>query len=119
MPRTVLSSMRWRSCRGVLHRLQLSETLIRIGLSNFSKLALRQNAAGVLDLRALAQGRNVRWATPTSVASQCSVMKSGKNWIVTASGGVLIDAWRVANNSNVTPSLDRPRVDLSERWWGN
>ena len=53
MARTMLSSMWWRRCRGLLHRLQLGETLSCFGLSNFSKLADSQTGVGLRHIRAL------------------------------------------------------------------
>ena len=47
-----------------------------------------------------------KWPTPKSVATQSSFMKVGRDYVITASGGVLLDPWTVIENSIVDPALD-------------
>jgi hypothetical protein len=51
MARTMLSSMRWRSCRGLIHRLQSGETLSCVGLSKLRELTFKPIAGGVVDTK--------------------------------------------------------------------
>ncbi|MEQ8787174.1 MAG: DUF1598 domain-containing protein [Pirellulaceae bacterium] len=65
----------------------------------------------------------ITWHAPKSIATQCSFLRAGREWIVTASGGVDIDPWQVVAKSEVddqvapiraksTPAADAP-------WWWN
>jgi len=38
-----------------------------------------------------------QFPAPKHVASRASLMKKGRNWVITASGGVLINSWQVAD----------------------
>ena len=62
------------------------------------------------------------WNPPKTVASECSVMKAGKRWIITVSGGVQIQAWQAASKSELVPAIDVQRKDAlrvraTDRWW--
>lgn len=65
------------------------------------------------DLRELTaangQARLHASVAPTKVATQCSVMKKGSSWIVTASGGVSINSWEVADKTEVVPAIGETR----------
>ena len=67
--------------------------------------------------------KNWKWPAPTAVDTQCSFMKVGRNWVVTASGGVLVDSWGVAENQIDSPmvGLVRHQADAKGmgRWWWN
>ena len=39
------------------------------------------------------------WNVPKGIATQCSLLNTGREYMVTASGGVAINAFRVASNS--------------------
>ena len=39
------------------------------------------------------------FAAPKFVDTQCSLMKRGKEWVITASGGVDINSWQVASKT--------------------
>lgn len=63
-------------------------------------------------------------AVPTTLPTQCSFANIGaKGYIVTASGGVQIDSWSVAQNSEVVAGVEKiSQVALaahSDRWWWN
>ncbi len=64
-----------------------------------------------------------RWAAPKSVAPECSIARVRKGWLVVASGGVDIDAWRIAGEVVVAKSLTAQRPDApavaENRWWAN
>ncbi len=70
----VLSLMRWRSCRGLLDRLQLDETLSCVGLSNFSELTTHQDCSGDLDLSSFA----CMLKTPSLVISVVRIRDVGR-----------------------------------------
>ena len=42
------------------------------------------------------------WPAPKTVSTQCSVIKRGRDYLITASGGVQIDAYRYAARSEVS-----------------
>ena len=46
-----------------------------------------------------------RWPAPKTVATHSSFLKQGRNFIVTASGGVQIDSWYHASQIEVKPAL--------------
>lgn len=46
------------------------------------------------------------WHAPQSVSTQCSYLKIGRNYVITASGGVQIESWEVASNSQVDANLE-------------
>ena len=41
------------------------------------------------------------WHAPKEVATQCSLMKVGRETIITASGGVQVESWEVANRATM------------------
>jgi hypothetical protein len=64
----------------------------------------------------------VYWHAPKSVATQCSFVKRGSEYIITASGGVEINSWEVASKSVPSPTIGGVRSrSLSHAadnlWW--
>ena len=61
-----------------------------------------------------------KWQTPTAVASESSFVKKGRNYIITASGGVEVNSWKVTDNVEVVESIGRKRDAAGEsdgwRW---
>jgi hypothetical protein len=51
-----------------------------------------------------------KWHAPQSVSTQCSYLKIGRNYVITASGGVQIESWEVASNSEVDGQLKKVRT---------
>jgi hypothetical protein len=47
--------------------------------------------------------------TPKTVATQCSAMKRGRDFIITASGGVEINSWAIADKTTPSPQLNAVR----------
>ena len=45
------------------------------------------------------------WRSPQSISTQCSYLKIGRNYVITASGGVQIESWEVASKSQVDAEL--------------
>jgi hypothetical protein len=60
---------------------------------------------------------------PKEVSSKCSVTKSGRDYIITASGGVEIDSWSVVEKTQVDPAVGKVRgkaaAQQAESWWWN
>jgi len=65
---------------------------------------------------------------PKAVATQCSFTKSGRSWILTASGGVQIDSWQIASRTESAPELKKVHdsattnsatTNDAKRWWWN
>jgi Protein of unknown function (DUF1598) len=50
-----------------------------------------------------------QFESPKTLAPQCSFLKTGSGWVVTASGGVLIEGWKVAGNTKVNSELQSMR----------
>ena len=79
-----------------------------------------------LDAEALLQaGQSAlteKWAVPKTVASQSSFIKKGRNYIITASGGVAIESWSAASKNQVVPSLrsrDKAAAGSNDLWRWN
>jgi hypothetical protein len=69
------------------------------------------------------QLKTLRWFTPKTVSTQCSYLKVGREYIITASGGVQVESWEVAKNAETSAKVaetytqaGRPR---DGRWWWN
>lgn len=58
---------------------------------------------------------------PRQVATQATFLKRGKTWIITASGGVQVFPWQIADREVEEPSLGELRTEtaakLSDSWW--
>jgi hypothetical protein len=86
-----------------------------VGLSGgtgFSLLASPDSTLAVAQLPA-----------PRTVEPQCSFVKIGRNYVITASGGVQIESWEVASKNVVTPQLKSVHADgtpdAAKAWWWN
>lgn len=83
-------------------------------------------AAGI-DLSILSQSNDTlqlaSYAIPRSVDPQCSFIHGRNGWVVTASGGVDIDAFSIVQNQVADPSVGQKRTALlaasTDRWWWN
>jgi hypothetical protein len=64
-------------------------------------------------------------AAPRQVPSQASFVKKGSNWIISASGGVLVNAWAIASRHEsdaqrqLEPLRSRAQGAAADRWWWN
>ena len=59
---------------------------------------------------------------PKQVDSQASVLKKGRNWLISASGGVEINSWLLIHAPESTASLAPLRTKAAppaKRWWWN
>ncbi|QDU29666.1 hypothetical protein ETAA8_47810 [Anatilimnocola aggregata] len=59
---------------------------------------------------------------PKKVATQSSALKRGNNWIITASGGVAINSWEIADKTEVKASVGETRAKAKSAttnnlWW--
>jgi hypothetical protein len=62
------------------------------------------------------------WNTPKTVKAQCSYFKASNSWLVSASGGVQLDPWGVAQNQEVDKSLNQFAAKTNsetKNWWFN
>jgi len=60
---------------------------------------------------------------PKQVDTQASLMKKGRNWVITASGGVLVNSWDVVNRveSGAAPAAVHAKAAPGQnaQWWRN
>jgi hypothetical protein len=58
---------------------------------------------------------------PKKVATQGSALKRGNNWIITASGGVSIESWQVADKhevkAEVSATREKAKPTADSLWW--
>jgi hypothetical protein len=62
------------------------------------------------------------FGVPKQVASKSSVLKKGSNWLISASGGVLISSWNIAAKSEPSETLAPQREKAApdgQNWWWN
>lgn len=87
-----------------------------------SKEELGTRASCDLGLLASATGLTLdQFAAPKQVDSKASFIKKGSNWIISASGGVLIHSWGIADKKEKSDSLapirERALAASGKRWW--
>jgi len=60
---------------------------------------------------------------PKQVDSQASVLKKGRNWVISASGGVMLQPWAVIEKTETADDLDPIRTEATasdpNQWWWN
>lgn len=60
---------------------------------------------------------------PRIVDPQCSFLKIGRNYVITASGGVQIESWEVASKNVIAPQLKSAHSEgvpqAANAWWWN
>ena len=62
----------------------------------------------------------VSWNTPRSISTQCSFTKRGRDYLITASGGVQIESWQVAEKVQVDPRVKKVYAKAAKsngEWW--
>jgi hypothetical protein len=78
-----------------------------------------------LDLSVLSDSLHVAsYTVPKAVDPQCSFIRGRNGWVVTASGGVDINAFEVVEEQTTSPSVGDTRTTAiaaatSDRWWWN
>ncbi len=64
-----------------------------------------------------------QFPAPKQVDSQASLMKKGRNWVITASGGVLIEPWalidKVEKSDRLAPVRNGAGGADPDTWWWN
>ncbi len=64
-----------------------------------------------------------RFPAPKQVDSKVSMLKKGRNWVISASGGVALNSWGIADKvrQNAAPAEARAKAapDNSDNWWWN
>lgn len=63
-----------------------------------------------------------KYRVPQSVEPQCSFVRGRSGWVVTASGGVDVNAFEVVSKQVTAPELATVRdkkADAADRWWWN
>ena len=83
--------------------------------------AVSLDIPGILGLTEVAT--TPAWTVPKTVPTQCSFARLSRSWLVTASGGVTVDSWAVADKSEVDAKVGEvAQVALkrsTDRWWWN
>ena len=62
------------------------------------------------------------WQSPKTIPTSCSFVHTSRSWIVTASGGVQVDSWAIANNTQTVADLATQAGSITNntnRWWWN
>lgn len=63
------------------------------------------------------------WSAPKTVSTQSSFLKVGREYIITASGGVEVTSWEVADKSAVSAEVAKLRTShkapSGKAWWAN
>jgi hypothetical protein len=63
------------------------------------------------------------WTIPKSVSTQCSFVRVANSWLVSASGGIQLDSWGIAGNTETVPELAKvasnATTKTADRWWWN
>jgi hypothetical protein len=68
------------------------------------------------------QGTAAVFSTPRHVATQASFVRKGRNYLISASGGVQVYPWEIAAKKQVTADLKTTRKEAvaeSDQWWWN
>lgn len=86
--------------RNVMDLAVVAALMSKEGLTQFAGLEMPQLVGGA-ELE--------QYPAPRSVASQASLVKKGRNWIISVSGGVQIFPWQVADRTEVAEGLAAAR----------
>lgn len=72
-------------------------------------------------LMASADLKAEQYAVPKKVQSKASVLKKGQNWVISASGGVAINSWAIADSAKPSDAVASARAKVvpadSKHWW--
>jgi uncharacterized protein DUF1598 len=99
-----------------------------IDLAVVSALILKENltARAACELPALLGPKSYRVAqfnVPKQVDSKASAIKKGRNWVITASGGVMIQPWEILQAAKTSPKTAAVRTQAitarKHTWWWN
>ena len=62
------------------------------------------------------------YTIPKVVPAQCSFVRIAQSWLVSASGGIQLDSWGIAANTEVLPNMDSIEAATATQggsWWWN
>jgi len=65
---------------------------------------------------------SMRFNAPRQVPSQASVLRKGRNWLISASGGVQIEPWSIVDKreaASLAPARAQAAAANGARWWWN
>ncbi|MGB7325832.1 MAG: DUF1598 domain-containing protein [Rubripirellula sp.] len=98
-------------------------------LTVVATLIVQENLAAKagIDLSTLSQTENsielAQYSVPRSVDPQCSFIHGRNGWVVTASGGVDVNAFEIVEKQKVDASISETRqaalASAGDRWWWN
>jgi hypothetical protein len=97
--------------RNVMDLAVVAALMSKEGLTQFAGLEMPQLTGGT---------QLEQYPAPRTVASKASLVKKGRNWIISVSGGVQIFPWQVADHTEVSQELAsaRPaRDEASTKAW--
>jgi hypothetical protein len=64
-----------------------------------------------------------QYDAPVAVDAHCSFLRVGRSWVVTASGGIDVNAFEVVENQQVSAEIEAPHrraaAAAKDRWWWN
>jgi hypothetical protein len=95
-------------------------------LAVVAALVTKENLAGRAgcDLSLLLDEKRVavaEYQVPRMIDSRASLIRKGRDWIVSISGGVEVDSWSVLNRVEVSGELAKTRAQAApaegNRWW--
>jgi hypothetical protein len=99
-----------------------------IDLAVISALILKEDLIGRAScelpmLTAAEQYQVAEYSVPKQVNSKASAVKKGRNWVITASGGVMIQPWELIQSAKASDSVASVRGKAfearSKSWWWN
>ena len=99
-----------------------------IDLAVVSALILKEDLIGRAGcelpmLTATEQYRVAEYSVPKQVQSQATAVKKGRNWVITASGGVMIQPWEIVQTATASEQVATVRnkavASRANRWWWN
>jgi hypothetical protein len=71
--------------------------------------------------RLMAQERQDQYAAPKQTPTKVSATKKGRQWVMTASGGVEMLPWHIASETETVESIGEVREELAaspdQFWW--
>lgn len=104
----------FRELRNVFDLTVVAALISREGLIEKAGLNLQT----ILDSTTLALPS---WNVPKTVPTQCSYVKSSNSWLVSASGGVQLDPWGVAQQQETVAQLNQiaATTPAENQWWWN
>lgn len=79
------------------------------------------NVAGLKATALMSDYEPEEYSVPRHVATQATFLKRGSRWVITASGGVQVFPWQVADRDEEQASLAQLRTEQAQpagqRWW--